>query len=225
VRILIVEDDPQLARLIKHDLDGVGYVADIVGLAGDGMHAASTIGYDAMIVDLKLPDGDGMQLVQQLRSSGGAMPILILTARGTAGDKVKGLTVGADDYLVKPFDRNELKARVAALLRRSREITAAKLTLGDVIYDVTTREVTIGGIPVAIPRRELALLELLLRRSRSFTPKGVIEERLYGFDEELSSNAIEVHIHHLRKLLSNAKSTTRIETSRGLGYRLSAAAK
>jgi DNA-binding response OmpR family regulator len=223
MRILIVEDDPQLARLIKHDLEGVGYVADIVGLVSDGLHAASTIAYDALIVDLKLPDGDGMQLVHQLRSAGGAVPILILTARSATGDKVKGLSVGADDYLVKPFDRNELKARIAALLRRSRAITAAKLVLGDVEYDIATREVMIGGAPVAIPRRELALLELLLRRSRSFTPKDVIEERLYGFDEELSSNAIEVHIHHLRKVLTNAKSSTRIETSRGLGYRLSAA--
>jgi DNA-binding response OmpR family regulator len=222
MRILIVEDDPQLAPLIKHDLEGAGYVADIVGLASDGLHAASTIEYDVLIVDLTLPDGDGMQLVHQLRSQGSAAPILILTARSTTGDKVKGLSVGADDYLVKPFDQNELKARVAALLRRSRQITAPKLLLGDIEYDVATREVTIGGAAVSIPRRELALLELLLRRSRSFTPKDVIEERLYGFDEELSSNAIEVHIHHLRKVLANAKSTARIETSRGLGYRLSA---
>lgn len=222
MRILIVEDDPQLAPLIKHDLEGAGHVADIVGLANDGLHAASTIDYDVLIVDLTLPDGDGMQLVHQLRSKGSTAPILILTARSTAGDKVKGLSVGADDYLVKPFDRNELKARVAALLRRSRQISAPKLALGDIEYDVTTREVTIGGAPVSIPRRELALLELLLRRSRSFTPKDVIEERLYGFDEELSSNAIEVHIHHLRKALASAKSATRIETSRGLGYRLSA---
>jgi DNA-binding response OmpR family regulator len=222
MRILIVEDDPQLAPLIKHDLEGAGYVADVVGLANDGLHAASTIDYDVLIVDLTLPDGDGMQLVHQLRSKGSTAPILILTARSATGDKVKGLSVGADDYLVKPFDRNELKARVAALLRRSRQITAPKLALGDIEYDVTTREVTIGGTPVSIPRRELALLELLLRRSRSFTPKDVIEERLYGFDEELSSNAIEVHIHHLRKALANAKSAARIETSRGLGYRLSA---
>ena len=222
MRILIVEDDPQLAPLIKLDLESVGYVADIVGLANDGLHAASTVDYDVLIVDLTLPDGDGMQLVHQLRSKGSTAPILILTARSTTGDKVKGLSVGADDYLVKPFDRNELKARVAALLRRSRQITAPKLVLGDIEYDVTTREVTIGGAPVSIPRRELALLELLLRRSRSFTPKDVIEERLYGFDEELSSNAIEVHIHHLRKALANANSATRIETSRGLGYRLSA---
>jgi DNA-binding response OmpR family regulator len=222
MRILIVEDDPQLAPLIKHDLEGAGYVADIVGLANDGLHAASTVEYDVLIIDLTLPDGDGMQLVHQLRSKGSTAPILILTARSATGDKVKGLSVGADDYLVKPFDRNELKARVAALLRRSRQITAPKLALGDIEYDVTTREVTIGGAPVSMPRRELALLELLLRRSRSFTPKDVIEERLYGFDEELSSNAIEVHIHHLRKALANAKSATRIETSRGLGYRLSA---
>jgi DNA-binding response OmpR family regulator len=222
MRILIVEDDPQLAPLIKLDLESVGYVADIVGLANDGLHAASTVDYDVLIVDLTLPDGDGMQLVHQLRSKGSITPILILTARSAAGDKVKGLSVGADDYLVKPFDRNELKARVAALLRRSRQITAPKLALGDIEYDVATRELTIGGAPVSIPRRELALLELLLRRSRSFTPKDVIEERLYGFDEELSSNAIEVHIHHLRKALAKAKSASRIETSRGLGYRLAA---
>src|SRR5438445_4744775 len=143
MRILIVEDDPQLAPLIKYDLESAGYVADTVGLANDGLHAASTIEYDVLIVDLTLPDGDGMQLVHQLRSKGRTAPILILTARSTPGDKVKGLSVGADDYLVKPFDQNELKARVAALLRRSRQITAPKLLLGDIEYDVTTREVTL----------------------------------------------------------------------------------
>src|SRR5713226_5780811 len=164
MRILIIEDDPQLARLIKHDLEGAGYVADIVGLASDGLHAASTVAYDALIVDLKLPDGDGMEVVHRLRAQGSAAPILILTARSTTGDKIKGLSIGADDYLVKPFDRDELKARVAALLRRSRQIEAPKLALGDIEYDIKTRHVTIGGAPVVIPRRELALLELLLRR-------------------------------------------------------------
>src|SRR5258707_15399577 len=144
MRILIVEDDPQLAPLIKHDLEGAGYVADIVGLANDGLHAASTIDYDVLIIDLTLPDGDGMQLVHQLRSNGSTAPILILTARSATGDKVKGLSVGPDDYVLKPFDRNELKARAAAWLRRARQITAPKFGSRDIEYGVTTRAVTIS---------------------------------------------------------------------------------
>src|SRR5260370_209213 len=139
----------------------------------------STIEYDVLIVDLTLPDGDGMQLVHQLRSKGSTAPILILTARSTTGDKVKGLSVGADDYLVKPFDRNELKARVAALLRRSRQITAPTLLLGDIEYDVATPELTIGGAPGSIPRRELALLDVLLLHPPSLTPTDLTEEGVY----------------------------------------------
>ena len=220
MRVLVVEDDPDIARLIVEAMKREGGVMDAVGNGGDGLHAARSSDYDAIVVDRRLPDMDGIELVRQLRIERNAVPILILTSRRAVEDRVAGLQAGADDYLTKPFAVAELKARLAALTRRPRAISDARLALGNVSFDVPTRDVQVAEQPLTLSRRELDLLELLLRRARQLTPKSVIEERLYGMEETLGSNSVEVHVHNLRRALERAGATVRIETRRGIGYRL-----
>ncbi len=220
MRILIVEDDGDIAALVTRDLKSAGYTPDAVATAEQGLHAALGVAYAAIIVDLRLPDRDGMELVRDLRARGVHAPILILTGRRTVGDRVAGLGAGADDYLVKPFAMAELRARVQALLRRPSVRVATRIAFGDIAIDPEVREATVAGQPMPLSRQGLKLLVLLVQRGGHVTPKRVIEETLYGFDDEVSSNSVEVHIHHLRQALRTAKAEAEIETWRGVGYRL-----
>jgi DNA-binding response OmpR family regulator len=172
------------------------------------------------ILDLALPDGDGLRLLGHLRSKGNQVPFLVLTARDTVEDRVNGLDAGADDYLVKPFAMTELIARIKALLRRPGGALGTTLKAGNVNFDTIGRDVTIGDSVLQLPRRESAILEHLMRRLGRVVPKVVLEEKLYGIDDELESNAIPVHIHHLRRKLIDAGAATEIHTVRGLGYLL-----
>jgi DNA-binding response OmpR family regulator len=224
MRVLIIEDDEDVVRLIGDDLRRAGHTVDAVGRIEDGLYAARQVAYDLFVVDRRLPDGDGIGLVRQLRAGGQQAPILMLTAQRQVSDRVAGLEAGADDYLVKPFALAELRARIAALMRRPRALTDGVLRLGNVVFDPATREVRIDDRPIDLSRRELALLELLMRRARHVMPKSAIEETLYGFDEALSSNTIEVHIHNLRRALQRHGATVQIETRRGIGYRLTESA-
>jgi DNA-binding response OmpR family regulator len=191
-----------------------------VRLCADAREALALTAYDAAILDLGLPDGDGMDLLAELRSARNGVPILVLTARDAIEDRVSGLDAGADDYLIKPFATAELIARTKALLRRPGGALGVTLQAGNVVLDTIGRDVRVGGIPLQLPRRECAILEHLMRRQGRVVPKTVLEEKLYGIDDELESNAVPVHVHHLRRKLQESKATAEIHTVRGVGYLL-----
>src|SRR5262249_11344411 len=215
MRLLIIEDEARIAELVKQGLERAGFAADIISLWRDGREALALMPYDAMILDLGLPDGDGTEILRELRANGSQLPVLILTARDAVQDRVGGLDMGADDYLVKPFDMTELIARTKALLRRPGGALGTTLRAGNLIFDTIGRDVSVGDCAIQLSRRESAILEHLMRRLGRVIPKSVLEEKLYGIDEELESNAIPVHIHHLRRKLLEAGATAEIHTVRG----------
>ena len=220
MRLLVVEDEPRIAEMIKAALERAEFVVDTVRLRADAREALANIPYDAAILDIGLPDGDGLDLLRELRPAGTRIPILILTARDAVEHRVLGLDVGADDYLVKPFAMSELIARTKALLRRPGGALGATLTVGNIVFDTIGRDVSVGGVPLQLPRRECAILEHLLRRQGRVVPKSVLEEKLYGIDQELESNAVPVHVHHLRRRLQDVRASAEIHTVRGVGYLL-----
>lgn len=223
MRLLIVEDEARIAELLQRALERADFVVDAVRLVADAREVLSVIPYDAAILDLGLPDGDGMKLLGELRSAGNRIPILVLTARDAVEDRVIGLDSGADDYLVKPFAMAELIARTKALLRRPGGALGTTLKAGNIIFDSIGRDVRVGEAPLLLPRREAAILEHLMRRLGRVIPKAVLEEKLYGIDDELESNAIPVHVHHLRRKLVEAGASAEIHTVRGVGYLLTEA--
>jgi DNA-binding response OmpR family regulator len=218
VRLLIIEDQDRLSGILKAKLGDIGFTVDIAASAADASAALELINYDAAILDLGLPDGDGLAVLAAARRAGNALPILILTARDAVADRVAGLNAGADDYLTKPFAMAELIARIKALLRRPGGVLGMTLEAGNVRLDTVGRELTVGATPVRLSRRELAVLEQMMRRLGRIVPKAVLEEKLYGIDEEPDSNPIPVHVHHLRRQLEAAGASLIIHTIRGVGY-------
>ena len=195
-------------------------VVDAFGTCADGREALLFGHYDAAILDLGLPDGDGLTLLAKARNGGHSTPILVLTARDAVEDRVRGLDAGADDYLVKPFALSELIARTKALLRRPGGALGALLTAGNISFDTIGRDVRVVDEAIALPRQELAVLEHLMRRLGRVVPKTLLEDKLYGIDDELESNAIPVHVHHLRRRLRDSGAAVQIHTVRGIGYLL-----
>lgn len=220
MRLLIVEDETRIAELVKAGLARAGFAVDVVRLCADARAALSVTRYDAVVVDLGLPDGDGLDLLRELRTKGNQTPVLVLTARDAVEDRVCGLDTGADDYLVKPFAMTELVARTKALLRRPGGVLGVTLKAGNLSFDTIERDVRIGGVPLVLPRRESAILENLMRRIGRVVPKLILEEKLYGLDDEHESNPIPVHVHHLRRKLLDAGASAEIHTVRGVGYLL-----
>ncbi len=220
MRVLIVEDELRIAELTQRALAQASFVSDIARLCSEASAALATTPYDAMILDLSLPDGDGVKLLRDLRAAGNAIPILVLTARDAVEDRVGGLDAGADDYLVKPFALSEVVARVKALLRRPGGALGLVLQAGNIAFDTVGRDTCVAAVSLALSRREAAILEHLLRRLGRVVPKGLLEEKLYGIDDELESNAIPVHVHHLRRKLAQAGADAEIHTIRGVGYLL-----
>lgn len=218
MRLLIIEDETRIAELVKAALARVGFAVDVVSLCADARAALAMTSYDAAIIDLGLPDGDGLSLLGELRTRGNQTPILVLTARDAVEDRVRGLDTGADDYLVKPFAITELIARTKALLRRPGGALGMTLKAGNISFDTIERDVRVEGTSLILPRRESAILENLMRRLGRVVPKAVFEEKLYGLDDEHESNTIPVHIHHLRRKLQDAGATAEIHTVRGVGY-------
>ncbi len=214
MRVLLVEDDPQLGDGLSVGLRQAGFAVDWLqdGRAAD--HALQSESFDLVVLDLGLPGIDGMQVLQAARQRGLRAPVLVLTARDATGDKIAGLDAGADDYLVKPVDLDELAARLRALLRRSAGRAAPVLQRGDLQLDPAARSVSLAGQPIDLPAREFALLQLLLENAGRVLSRSQIEQSLYGWREEPDSNALEVHIHHLRKKLGSEL----IRTLRGVGY-------
>ena len=218
MRLLIIEDEARLSEILRSKLGDAGFTVDTAGSAADAKAALELINYDAAILDLGLPDGDGLTVLATVRRLGKSLPILILTARDAVEDRVAGLNAGADDYLTKPFAMTELIARIKALLRRPGGVLGITLDAGNVRLDTVGRELAIAGRPVRVSRRELAILEQMMRRFGRIVPKAVLEEKLYGIDEEPDSNTIPVHVHHLRRQLQTANANLAIHTIRGVGY-------
>jgi DNA-binding response OmpR family regulator len=220
MRVLVIEDEGRLVQVLRSALERAGFVVDAVGTAADAREALDLAAYDVAILDLGLPDGDGLDILAAGRRAGRHIPTLVLTARDAVEDRVRGLDAGADDYLVKPFATTELVARTKALLRRPGQALGTTLESGNLIFDTIGRDVQIGGTALLLPRQELSILEHLMRRVGRVVPKAVLEEKLYGMDDEPASNAIPVHVHHLRKKLSESGATCAIHTVRGIGYLL-----
>ena len=218
MRLLIIEDEDRLSGILKSKLGEIGLTVDIAASAADASIALELINYDVAVLDLGLPDGDGLTVLTTARAKRMALPILILTARDAVEDRVAGLNAGADDYLTKPFAMAELVARIKALLRRPGGVLGMTLEAGNARLDTIGRELSIGGNPVRLSRRELAIPEQMMRRFGRIVPKAVLEEKLYGIDEEPDSNPIPVHVHHLRRQLEAAGASLAIHTVRGVGY-------
>jgi DNA-binding response OmpR family regulator len=220
MRLLVVEDEARIVEVLRTALGRAGFAVDAVETVAAARAALPLAAYDAVILDLGLPDGDGLVLLTELQRDGNRIPVLVLTARDAVEARVTGLDAGADDYLVKPFATAELIARTKALLRRPGQALGTVLEAGNVVFDSIGRDVRVGAAVLTLPRQELAILEHLMRRFGRVVPKAVLEEKLYGIDDELGSNAIPVHVHHLRRKLAQAHATKEIHTVRGIGYLL-----
>ena len=225
MRALVVEDDPGIASGLSQSLRQAGYAVDVCASVHSAWTALRVEPFDVMLLDLGLPDGDGLDLLARLRGHADRasqpdllprrdMPVLIMTARDGVSDRISGLDSGADDYIVKPFDANELLARLRAMLRRAGGRSNPLIQHGDLVVDPAAHTVRRAGEPVALGGKEFALLLTLLQARPQVLSKSRLESALYGFDEGLESNAIEVHIHHLRRKLGESL----IKTVRGVGY-------
>ena len=216
MRILLVEDDQQLGESLEAALGLEQYAVDWLR-SGEPVRAAlSATPYDLLILDLGLPGVPGMQVLRQLRSDKHTLPVLLLTARNTLPDKVDGLDSGADDYLTKPFEMDELFARIRSLLRRQGELKTSQLEAAGITLDPVDRRVEFGGAEIVLTAREFAILEILLRNTGRFVSRARLEEGIYSWGEEVGSNTVEVYVSRLRKRFGSDV----IETMRGVGYRI-----
>ncbi len=213
MRVLILEDDQQLALGLIQTLQNEHYVVDHFDKVQLGLNATSQEHYDLVLLDLGLPDADGFSFLKAFRQHH-TTPVLILTARDSIDDKIHGLDLGADDYLPKPFDINELQARMRALLRRSSGQANNTLEYGDVCIDTQSRQVSFQNNPVTLSRREYNLLEVLMQNQGKVMSRTSLEQSLYSWQDDIESNALEVHIHNLRKKIYGKL----ITTVRGVGY-------
>ena len=216
MRLLLVEDDEMIAETVLESLGREGYAID---WAQDGRAAELSLGngvYDLVLLDLGLPRKDGIDLLNSYRRQGGQAPVIILTARDSVNERIRGLDAGADDYLIKPFDLDELAARARALLRRRTGQKQPVYSHGELALDPAAHEVTKSGVPIALVPREFALLQALIEEPARVFTRPELEDKLYGWGEEVGSNTIEVHVHSLRRKIG----AEQIVTVRGVGYRL-----
>jgi DNA-binding response OmpR family regulator len=218
MRLLVVEDNEELARLLANGLKGAGFGADFATTAAEARTALPTARYAALILDLGLPDGDGLAILREIRDRKDPIPVLVLTARAGVHDRVTGLRSGADDYLIKPFAFEELVARLEAILRRPGQLLGRSLRLGNLVFDTESRQASIDDNPQLLSAREVAVLELLMRRSGRVVPKKLVEDQIFGPSGDVASNAIEVYVHRLRKQLAEHGAKVEIHTIRGVGY-------
>jgi DNA-binding response OmpR family regulator len=216
MRILLVEDDPMIGRAVQTGFTGAGYAADWVRDGREAELALETGSYDAMLLDLGLPRRDGMDLLKALRRAANELPVVIITARDSLADRVTGLDVGADDYLVKPFDLDELLARTRAVIRRRNGRASPATTHGALTLDPVKREVTFRGAQVQLSAREFSVLEALMKEPGAVVSRAKLEDAVYGWGQEVESNSVEVHLHHLRRKLAPGL----IRNVRGVGYQI-----
>lgn len=221
MRILIIEDTADVGDAVMASLERAGFACDLAPTLADAGDFLAVQDYDAIVLDLSLPDGDGRDLLKRLRDRGDRTPILILTAEFEVTARVEALDAGADDYLVKPFDLRELEARLRVLIRREKGQANGLMQLADLSFDPAARTVHVGGAPVQMTRREMTLLNLMLSHRGQVLSKERLFEGLFSFEQaEVGTNAVELYIARLRKKLAGSRA--RIETHRGLGYRLDA---
>ncbi|HXQ40240.1 MAG TPA: response regulator transcription factor [Candidatus Udaeobacter sp.] len=218
--LLLIEDNRELSGLLVQTLTASGYVVDTATTASQAAEALGKRRYSAAVLDLGLPDRDGLSLLRDMRKQSDPTPVLVLTARGGVQDRIKGLRGGADDYLAKPFETEELIARLEALLRRQGNLVERVVRCGRVAFDSESRQVTFGGRSMVLPPRESTLLEILMRHIGRVVPKRQVEDQLFGVVQPVGSNAVEVYVHRLRKLLADAGAGLEIHTVRGVGYLL-----
>jgi two-component system, OmpR family, response regulator len=222
VRLLVVEDDVKMASLLKRGLEREGYAVDLAARGEDAIWAGREFPYDAIVLDTMIPAPDGFDVCRQLRDSGRWMPVIMLTARDSVGDRVRGLDAGADDYLAKPFSFAELFARLRALLRREVGERPAVLRAGDLRLDPATKSVTRGQATVSLTARQFSLLELLMRHKGEVLSRTEILEHVWDFAYDGTSNVVDVYVRYLRDKVDRPFGRNAIETVRGAGYRLRA---
>src|SRR6266699_326767 len=216
MRLLLVEDNEELAQLLAQRLQAAGYETDLLTTAAEALAAVTTTRYAAMVLDLGLPDGDGLSVLREIRRGEDPLPVLVLTARGGLQDRVSGLRSGADDYLVKPFAFEELLARLEALLRRPGQLLGRSLQIANLTFDTESRQAFIDDKPQVLSAREI-----LMRRKDRVVSKKLVEDHIFGLSGDVASNAVEVYIHRLRKQLSERGAKVQIHTIRGVGYLIS----
>ena len=216
MRILLVEDSEGLGEVIQDQIADEGHAIDWVQTISYAEASLRTTRYDLILLDLMLPDGSGIDLLKQIRQSGGLTPVIILTARDQLSDRINGLNAGADDYLVKPFDLSELSARIAAVSRRYAGNPNPKLQIGTLEVDLTKHQISRDGVSINLTAREWALFEAFIQRPGTLLSKSQLEDHLYAYGTEIESNTIEVYVSRLRKKLGK----DHLETVRGLGYRM-----
>jgi len=218
MRLLLIEDDTMIGRALRQGLSEAGFSVDWVMDGHAASRALANDVYDLAVLDLGLPGQDGMAVLKQLRARGDAVPVLIVTARDAVADRIAGLNAGADDYVLKPFDLDELIARVRALLRRHAGGAAPQLQCGDLTLDPVHKQVSLKGHSVNLSAREFSLLETLMQRPGAVLSRTQLEDSIYGWTEEIGSNAVEVHLHKLRRKLG----ADTIRNVRGVGYKVCA---
>ena len=218
MRLLVVEDNAQLSQLLAKGLGIAGYETDLLATAAEARDALLTTSYAAVILDLGLPDGDGLSILRELRHRKDPTPVLVLTARGGLQDRVNGLRSGADDYLVKPFALEELVARLEAQLRRPGQQLGSSLHIANLEFDLRNRQASIDDQPQVLSSRETAVLELLMRSKGRVVSKKQVEDHIFGLSGDVASNAVEVYVHRLRKQLADKGAKVQIHTIRGVGY-------
>jgi DNA-binding response OmpR family regulator len=221
MRLLVVEDNQELAELLAKGLHAAGFSVDVLTTVDEAQAALASTRYAALILDLGLPDGDGLSILRELRRAKDPLPVLVLTARDSVHDRVRGLRSGADDYLVKPFAFDELVARLEALLRRPGQLLGSSLQMANIVFDTESRQTFIDGAPQILSARESAVLELLMRRKGNVVSKKLVEDQIFGLAGEVASNAVEVYVHRLRKQLTDRGARVKIHTVRGVGYVMS----
>lgn len=222
MRILVVDDDHRLCAIVKRGLLEEAYAVDVAYDGEEGQFLAETNSYDLIVLDIMMPKKDGLQVCRELRSAGVNTPILMLTAKDTVEDRVRGLDSGADDYLVKPFAFSELLARVRALLRRGAQSRSPEVKVGDLLLNTSTREVRRGGRLVELTNKEYAILAYLMHHPNVVVSRTMIEEHAWDYDYDSMSNLVDVYIRRLRQKLGDNDGKELIQTVRGVGYRLRA---
>ena len=220
MKLLIVEDHQELNALLSRHLERIGFAVDAVSTGRKALHAIAMGDYDAMLLDLGLPDIDGMEVLEQCQKIGKRIPCILLTARDALESRLAGLNGGADDYVLKPFEMTELEARLRAVLRRAQAVHQQKLSLGNVAFETESRFATVNGKQVDLLRREAMLLEEMLRVWPRITVKERLEEHLYASRESVTLNAVEALVSRLRRKLREGGADVQIDTVRGIGYRM-----
>jgi len=220
LRVLIVEDETEFANALRVALERERFVVDQADCISMAQEAAMSGSYDLVLLDRTLPDGDGLSLLPVLRETHPGLPVIVLSARGEVTDRIAGLDNGADDYLIKPFDVDEMFARIRAVRRRPADLASEEIHVGALVFDVTNDEASVGGVRLDLTRRELRVLASLVRRRGRTVLREALEQAVFGFDDEVQSNTLDSHISRLRRKLAEANAGIEIHAIKGVGYLL-----